>query len=166
MICEIIFSWHVPLLCLRPSIFDTNSNWLTSKKSIFGTKPDLNSRSIIFWNKQFAEMLGDSYFMINYTSKVQASMRGTFWSRSGRRQAKAQPNQRVLRTIELSKYENMAPGLRPRPGDVRSTLQFWGLGSSEFEVWWSMIKVHVRGSKVETPGSSFQTVDHKFYFGP
>ena len=28
-----------------------------------------------------------------------------------------------------------------------------------------MVKAHVRGSKVEVPGSSFQTMDHKFYFG-
>ena len=53
-------------------------------------------------------MLGDSYFMINYTSKVQASMRGTFWSRSGRRQAKAQPNQRVLRTMAKPDKKNDA----------------------------------------------------------
>ena len=42
---------------------------------------------------------------------------------------------------------------------------------SNFEVWarasrWSMVKVHVRGLKVETPGSSFPTMDRKFHFGP
>ena len=63
---------------------------------------------MLFWNKQFAEMLWDSYLMINYTSKVQASMRGTFWSSSGRRQAKAQPNQRVLRTMAKLHKKNDA----------------------------------------------------------